>query len=150
MIGLVQRVTEAGVSVGGERIATIGRGLLALVAVEAEDTEADVARLAERILTYRIFPDTHDRMNKSLLDEGLELLLVPQFTLAANTRKGTRAGFAQAAAPGMAREYFARLLGVCRERIPGAQSGEFGADMQVNLINDGPVTFWLQTAQRRF
>ncbi len=146
MIGLIQRVTEAGVSVGGEQIAAIGRGLLVLVAVEPNDTEADIARLAERLLTYRVFPDAEDRMNRSLLDEGLELLLVPQFTLAANTRKGTRAGFAKAAPPEMARDYFARLLAACRERVPGAQCGEFGADMQVKLINDGPVTFWLQTA----
>ena len=146
MIGLIQRVTEAGVSVGGERIAAIGRGLLVLVAVEPDDTEADIARLAERILTYRVFPDAQDRMNRSLLDEGLELLLVPQFTLAANTRKGTRASFTKAAPPEMARDYFDRLLAACQERVPGTQCGEFGADMQVQLTNDGPVTFWLQTA----
>ena len=145
MIGLIQRVTEAGVSVGGEQIATIGRGLLVLVAVEPNDTEADIARLAERILTYRVFPDAQGRMDRSLLDEGLGLLLVPQFTLAANTRKGTRASFSKAAPPEMARDYFDRLLAACRERVPGAKCGEFGADMQVKLINDGPVTFWLQT-----
>ncbi|NOX69023.1 MAG: D-tyrosyl-tRNA(Tyr) deacylase [Gammaproteobacteria bacterium] len=146
MIGLVQRVTEAGVSVAGERIATIGRGLLVLIAVEPDDTEAEIIRLAERILTYRVFPDADGRMNRSVLDEGYELLLVPQFTLAANTRKGTRASFTRAAPAAMAREYFDRLLATCRERLPGAQCGEFAADMQVNLINDGPVTFWLQTA----
>jgi len=140
-------VLEAGVSVGGERIAGIGRGLLVLVAVEPGDGEADVRRLAERILTYRVFSDSDGRMNLSLLDEGLELLLVPQFTLAADTRKGTRASFTRAAAPDKGLAYFERLLGVCRERVPGTQSGEFGADMQVNLINDGPVTFWLQTAR---
>ena len=146
VIGLIQRVTEAGVSIGGERIAGIGRGLMVLVAVEPHDTAADVARLAERVLTYRVFPDRDDRMNRSLLDEGLELLLVPQFTLAANTRKGTRASFTKAAPPAMGRDYFDRFAAACRERVPGTQCGEFGADMQVNLINDGPVTFWLQTA----
>lgn len=149
MIGLIQRVTEAGVSVGGERVAGIGRGLLALVAVEPQDSAADVLRLAERILTYRVFSDSAGRMNLSLLDEGFELLLVPQFTLAANTRKGTRASFTTAAAPEKGRAFFERLLKTCRERVPEAQSGEFGADMQVNLVNDGPVTFWLQTAQTR-
>jgi len=146
VIGLVQRVTEAGVSVAGERIAAIGRGLLVLVAVEPDDTEADIARLAERILTYRVFPDADGRMNRSVLDEGFELLLVPQFTLAANTRKGTRASFTKAAPPEMARGCFDRLLAACRESVADVQCGEFGADMQVNLINDGPVTFWLQTA----
>lgn len=146
VIGLIQRVSEAGVSVGGHAIATIGRGLLVLVAVEPQDKEPDIARLAERILTYRVFPDAAGRMNRSLLDEGYELLLVPQFTLAANTRKGTRASFTRAAPPDMARQYFELLLAECRTRIPETQSGEFGADMQVRLINDGPVTFWLQTA----
>jgi len=146
VIGLVQRVTEAGVSVGGERIAAIKRGLLVLIAIEPDDTGRDIARLAERILTYRVFPDADDRMNRSVLDEGFELLLVPQFTLAANTGKGTRASFTRAAAPEKARDYFDRLLAACRKRLPDAQCGEFGADMQVNLINDGPVTFWLQTA----
>jgi len=145
VIGLIQRVSEAGVSVGGEPIASIGRGLLVLVAVEPADKETDCARLAERIVTYRVFPDSADRMNRSLLDEGYELLLVPQFTLAANTRKGTRASFARAAPPAMARSYFDLLLTECRTRIPATQCGEFGADMQVNLVNDGPVTFWLQT-----
>ncbi len=145
VIGLIQRVSEAGVSVGGKTIASIGRGLLVLVAVEPEDKEPDSARLAERIATYRVFPDAAERMNRSLLDEGYELLLVPQFTLAANTRKGTRASFTRAAPPDMARRYFDLLLAECRTRIPATQCGEFGADMQVNLINDGPVTFWLQT-----
>lgn len=146
MIGLIQRVLEAGVSVAGERITGIGRGLLVLVAVEPGDQEADVVRLAERILTYRVFSDSEGRMNLSLLDEELELLLVPQFTLAADTRKGTRASFTRAAAPDKGLEYFERLLVACRKRVPETQSGEFGADMQVYLINDGPVTFWLQTA----
>lgn len=145
MIALLQRVSEAGVSVAGRRIAEIGRGLLVLVAVEGEDRPADIRRMAERILGYRVFPDEAGRMNRSLVDEGFELLLVPQFTLAANTRKGTRASFTGAAPPDKGRDYFDRLLLACRERIPGASSGEFGADMQVQLVNDGPVTFWLQT-----
>ena len=99
MIGLLQRVTAASVDVDGERIGAIDRGLLVLVAVHRDDQPADIARLAERILTYRVFPDAADRMNLSLLDEGLGLLLVPQFTLAADTKKGTRASFTRAAAP---------------------------------------------------
>jgi D-tyrosyl-tRNA(Tyr) deacylase len=146
VIGLLQRVSEASVVVEGECIAKIGRGLLVLVAVEPDDTGRDVARMAERILTYRIFPDADERMNKSLLDEGLELLLVPQFTLAADTRKGTRPSFTKAAPPELGRKHFAGLLSACAERAVAAKSGEFGANMQVQLINDGPVTFWLQTA----
>jgi D-tyrosyl-tRNA(Tyr) deacylase len=102
--------------------------------------------MAERILTYRVFPDADERMNKSLLDEGLELLLVPQFTLAADTRKGTRPSFTKAAPPELGRKHFADLLIICAERAVAAKSGEFGANMQVQLVNDGPVTFWLQTA----
>ncbi len=145
MIGLLQRVSEASVSVGGDRIAEIGPGLLVLVAVEPDDGPADVARLAERILTYRVFSDADGRMNLSLENAGGELLLVPQFTLAANTKKGTRASFTKAASPAKGREYFERLLTACRERLPGTASGEFGAHMQVHLVNDGPVTFWLET-----
>ena len=145
MIGLLQRVSEASVSVSGKEIAAIGRGLLVLVAVQPDDTPADAVRLAERLLTYRVFSDDDGRMNRSLLDEQLELLLVPQFTLAADTRKGTRASFTSAAPPEKGREYFDLLLRSCRDRVPDTRSGEFGADMQVKLINDGPVTFWLQT-----
>ena len=145
MIGLLQRVSEASVTVSGERIAQIGRGLLVLAAVQPDDGPAEASRLAERLLGYRVFPDDSGRMNRSVLDEGFELLLVPQFTLAADTRKGTRASFTKAAPPKQGRQGFNELLAACRERLPGAQSGEFGADMQVQLINDGPVTFWLQT-----
>lgn len=145
MIALIQRVTEAGVTVNGQRIATIGRGLLALVAVQPDDGDREVTRMCERLLTYRVFPDAAGRMNRSLLDEGLELLLVPQFTLAADTRKGTRASFTRAAAPELGRRLFDLLAEACRARIPGAQTGEFGADMKVSLVNDGPVTFWLET-----
>lgn len=145
MIALLQRVREAGVTVDGRRIAEIGRGLLVLVAVQPDDSAADVTRMAERILSYRVFPDGDDRMNLSLLDEGLDLLLVPQFTLAADTKKGTRPSFTKAATADKGRAYFQRLLETCRERVPGVACGEFGANMQVNLINDGPVTFWLET-----
>jgi D-tyrosyl-tRNA(Tyr) deacylase len=145
MIGLLQRVTEASVTVDGEVIGKIDRGLLVLVAVHRDDSEQDIARLAERILTYRVFPDSDDRMNRSLVDEDLGLLLVPQFTLAADTKKGTRASFTKAAAPEKGEAYFSRLLDICRKRLDMVETGQFGANMQVRLTNDGPVTFWLET-----
>ena len=145
MIGLLQRVNTASVTVSGRVIADIGRGLAVLVAVQPDDTPARVQRMADRLLGYRVFPDAHGRMNESLMDQGLELLLVPQFTLAADTRKGTRASFTRAAPAEMAEEYFGLLLQNCRERVPGTCSGEFGAHMQVALVNDGPVTFWLES-----
>jgi D-tyrosyl-tRNA(Tyr) deacylase len=145
VIGLLQRVTEASVSVDGGIIGEIGPGLLVLVAVHRDDTARDIARLAERVLGYRVFPDAEGRMNRSVSDVGGGLLLVPQFTLAADTKKGTRASFTRAAAPDMGREYFARLVSACRERLDSVATGEFGADMQVSLINDGPVTFWLES-----
>lgn len=145
MIGLLQRVSGASVTVDGETTGEIGRGLMVLVAVHRDDSEADIARLAERILTYRVFPDTEDRMNRSLLDEGFGLLLVPQFTLAADTKKGTRASFTKAAEPEKGADYFNRLVVACRERLETVETGRFGANMQVSLTNDGPVTFWLQT-----
>lgn len=101
--------------------------------------------MVERILGYRVFPDAEDRMNQSLMDQGLELLAVPQFTLAADTRKGTRPSFTRAAPPDKGLEYFERFLEECRNQLPAVASGQFGADMQVSLINDGPVTFWLET-----
>ena len=145
MIALLQRVSSAEVTVAGDSIAAIGRGLLVLVGVQADDTPQRMRRLGDRLLGYRVFPDADDRMNESLLQQGLELLLVPQFTLAADTRKGARASFSHAATSQMAEEYFAALLAYCRERIPGTGSGRFAANMQVALVNDGPVTFWLQT-----
>ena len=143
MIGLLQRVTRADVSVAGNTIAEIERGLLVLVAVHRDDTERNVTRLAERILTYRVFPDADGRMNRSVQDESAGLLLVPQFTLAADTRKGTRASFTKAAAPDKGATYFELLVQNCRGEIACVEAGQFGADMQVSLINDGPVTFWL-------
>ena len=145
MIGLLQRVSNASVTVDDELIGEIGRGLLVFVAVHRDDKETDVARLAERILTYRVFPDAADRMNRSLIDESLGLLLVPQFTLAADTRKGTRASFTRAAAPDVGEAYFGQLVAACKTRLETVATGRFGANMQVSLINDGPVTFWLES-----
>jgi D-tyrosyl-tRNA(Tyr) deacylase len=145
MIGLLQRVTEASVVVDDATIGAIGRGLLVLVAVHRDDKEQDIARLAERILTYRVFPDATDRMNHSLLDEGLDLLLVPQFTLAADTKKGTRTSFTRAAPPEVGQDYFEQLVTACKNRLKTVETGRFGANMQVHLTNDGPVTFWLET-----
>ena len=145
MIALLQRVSQAEVTVSGQTIAAIGRGLLVLVAVEPGDTERDVSRMAERLLGYRVFPDSAGKMNLSLLDEGLELLLVPQFTLAADTKKGMRPSFANAAPPEQGSKYFTLLENACRARLSGTQCGEFGAHMQVSLINDGPVTLWLRS-----
>jgi D-tyrosyl-tRNA(Tyr) deacylase len=145
LIGLLQRVSEASVRVDGDVVGSIGRGLLVLVGVRRGDTRADALRLTERILSYRVFPDDRDRMNLSLSELNLGLLLVPQFTLAADTRKGRRASFTGAANPDAGRQCFEFMLEQCRERIPGVQSGIFGAHMQVALINDGPVTFWLES-----
>lgn len=145
MIGLLQRVSSASVAVDGETIGKIDRGLLVLVAVHRDDEERDITRLAERILTYRVFPDAEDRMNRSLLDENYGLLLVPQFTLAADTKKGTRASFTRAAPPEMGEEYFGRLVEACRQQLATVETGRFGANMQVALTNDGPVTFWLES-----
>ena len=145
MIALLQRVTSASVAVEGVQIAAINQGLLVFIAVHRDDEESDLARLAERILTYRVFPDAAHRMNHSLEDTGYELLLVPQFTLAADTKKGTRASFTRAAAPAVGEEYFERLVGICKQRLKTVETGRFGANMQVGLTNDGPVTFWLES-----
>ncbi|MDH3336796.1 MAG: D-aminoacyl-tRNA deacylase [Gammaproteobacteria bacterium] len=145
MIALLQRVSSAAVSVGGETVGEIGRGLLVLVAVHRDDQEQDIARLAERVLTFRVFPDAEGRMNRSVIDQGFELLLVPQFTLAADTKKGTRASFTKAAAPDKGEAYFERLVAACRQRLDTVETGRFGANMKVRLTNDGPVTFWLET-----
>ncbi len=145
MIALIQRVSEARVSVGEEVVGAIDRGVLALIGVRHGDTEAAVERLLERLLTYRIFPDTQGRMNLSLREVAGGLLLVPQFTLAADTKKGTRAGFSTAAAPEHARRLFTQLVERARVAYAPVSAGVFGADMQVSLVNDGPVTFWLET-----
>jgi D-aminoacyl-tRNA deacylase len=146
MIGLLQRVSSAGVTVDGREVAAIGRGLLVLVGIEQDDGPAQAERLLERLLSYRVFPDSAGRMNLSLRDTGGGLLLVPQFTLTADTRKGTRPGFSAGAAPGAARPLFDALVQQARAHWPATQAGPFGADMQVRLVNDGPVTFWLRAA----
>lgn len=146
MIGLLQRVAEGSVRVEGETVATIGRGLLVLLGVERGDREAQADRLLERLLGYRVFPDADDRMNLSLRDIQGALLLVPQFTLPADTHKGTRPSFTTAARPDEGRRLFDYFVTQARAVHPSVASGRFGADMQVALINDGPVTFWLQVA----
>lgn len=144
MICLIQRVTQARVEVDQSVVGAIGAGLLALVAVERNDDDEVAGRMWQRLLDYRVFADDHGRMNKSLRDVGAGLLLVPQFTLAANTTKGLRPGFDGAAPPALARSRFQTLVALAREHWPGVESGRFGAHMQVHLVNDGPVTFWLQ------
>jgi len=146
MIALIQRVTHADVRVDGEIVGSIERGILALIGVRKGDDQAAADRLLERVLTYRIFPDAEGRMNLSLkeIPDG-GLLLVPQFTLAADTQKGTRAGFSTAAAPGLARSLFDYLAAKARATQVPVATGIFGANMQVALVNDGPVTFWLET-----
>jgi D-tyrosyl-tRNA(Tyr) deacylase len=148
VIALLQRVAEARVHVSGEEVARVGRGVLALVGVERGDAQREAERLAERVLGYRVFPDSEGRMNCSLTEVGGGLLLVPQFTLAADTRSGTRAGFSPAAAPEEGRRLYESFVQICRAKHPQVASGRFGADMQVSLVNDGPVTFWLQVAPR--
>ncbi len=146
MIGLLQRVSEASVAVDGERIAAIGPGLLVLVGVERGDGEAQARRLLERLLGYRVFEDGTGRMNRSLSDTGGGLLLVPQFTLPADTRKGTRPSFTPAAPPEEGRRLFQFIAAEARARHGEVGCGRFGADMKVALVNDGPVTFWLRVA----
>jgi D-aminoacyl-tRNA deacylase len=145
LIGLLQRVSRARVDVAGEPVGSIERGLLVLVGVQRGDTAARGQRLLERLLGYRVFPDADDRMNLSLRDIDGGLLLVPQFTLAADTKKGTRASFTSAAPPVEGERLFDDLVARARAGYPRVATGRFGADMQVSLINDGPVTFWLET-----
>lgn len=145
MIGLLQRVSHARVEVAGEPVGAIERGLLVLIGVQKGDTEARAERLLERLLGYRVFPDADDRMNLSLLDIDGGLLLVPQFTLAADTKKGTRASFTSAAPPNEGKRLFDYLVEQARLNHVKVETGRFGADMKVTLLNDGPVTFWLET-----
>lgn len=148
MIALIQRVTEAKVLVDGETVGAIGPGLLALVGVERGDGDAQAQRLVEKVLGYRVFRDDEGRMNRSLVETGGELLAVSQFTLAADTAKGTRPGFSTAAAPEEGRRLFDRFVAVARDQGVRVHTGRFGADMKVHLVNDGPVTFWLQASAR--
>lgn len=144
MIGLLQRVTAASVRVDGRTVAEIGPGLLVLVGVTPADAAPQAQRLLQRLLAYRVFADEQGRMNRSLRDTGGGLLLVPQFTLAADTRQGNRPGFSTAAPPDRAQALFEDLVARARVEWPQTATGVFGADMQVALVNDGPVTFWLE------
>ena len=149
MIALLQRVSRANVAVEGETVGCIGRGILALVAVEPQDDAGIARRLVERIAAYRIFEDADGRMNLGLAETGGELLLVSQFTLAADTRKGLRPSFTSAAPPELGRRLFDEAVAIARELLPGrVATGRFGANMQVSLVNDGPVTIWLQIPTR--
>jgi D-tyrosyl-tRNA(Tyr) deacylase len=145
MIALIQRVLSASVRVDDAVVGAIGPGLLALVAVQPDDGEAQSRRMLERLLGYRVFADDHGKMNRSLTDTGGGLLLVSQFTLAADTRSGMRPSFTRAAPPEQGRRWFERLLELARAAHPGVETGRFGAHMVVQLVNDGPVTFWLDT-----
>jgi D-tyrosyl-tRNA(Tyr) deacylase len=144
VIALLQRVSRASVSVGGAEVAAIGRGLLVLLGVEKGDAESQADRLLERLLAYRVFPDAEGRMNLDLKAVQGGLLLVPQFTLAADTRKGNRPSFTPAAAPEDGKRLFTYISARAASLHAPAACGVFGADMQVALVNDGPVTFWLQ------
>jgi len=146
MIGLLQRVSEAHVEVDDEVVGRIGPGLLVLLAVEPDDGEREAERLIERLVQYRVFADEQGRMNLSLADTGGGLLLVPQFTLAADTHKGLRPSFTRAAPPELGRALFEHAVAAACRRVEVVETGRFGAHMRVTLTNDGPVTFWLRVA----
>lgn len=143
MIALLQRVAEASVDVNTQQIASINKGLLVLLGVEREDNETNARRMSERILGYRVFEDREGKMNLSVCDINGSILLVPQFTLAADTSRGMRPSFSLAAKPSQASALFDHLVDIMQPQINELQAGQFGADMQVSMINDGPVTFWL-------
>ena len=144
MIALLQRVTHAQVSVAGQIIGQIQQGLMVLVCAERDDTPAQVTALCDKLLKYRVLSDANGKMNLSVTDIGGGLLLVPQFTLAADTNSGTRPSFTPAAAPAQARQLFDQFVDCAKARHAIVETGQFGADMQVTLCNDGPVTFWLE------
>jgi D-tyrosyl-tRNA(Tyr) deacylase len=153
LIALLQRVSQARVEVDGQAVGEIDRGLMVLVCAQRGDTEREADQLLNKLLAYRVFPDASGRMNRSVADLGTQpgeeaggLLLVPQFTLAADTRSGTRPSFTPAAPPELGRALFDAFVAVARSRHPVVQTGVFGADMKVHLVNDGPVTFWLQVS----
>jgi D-tyrosyl-tRNA(Tyr) deacylase len=148
VIALVQRVTGANVKVAGKPVAVIGAGLLALIGVERGDTEVEALILAERVMTYRMFSDEAGKMNLSVKDVRGQILAVPQFTLAADTNSGLRPSFSSAATPSEAEKLFKRFVEKIEEWSPRVAVGQFGADMQVSLVNDGPVTFWLQASPK--
>jgi D-tyrosyl-tRNA(Tyr) deacylase len=145
VIGLLQRVTEGAVEIDGRGVASIGPGLLVLVGVRPADSEVSALRLLDRLLHYRVFADEGGKMNLSLAQTQGDLLLVPQFTLAADTHKGLRPGFSTAAPPEQGRQLFDVLVQAARSRHPRVETGVFGAHMRVSLANDGPVTFWLES-----
>jgi D-tyrosyl-tRNA(Tyr) deacylase len=146
MLALIQRVTQARVEVDGGTVGAIGPGLLALVGIQPDDGQAQIARMAQRLLGYRVFADAQGKMNRSLADTGGGLLLVSQFTLAADTSSGMRPGFSTAAPPELAEPLFSRLVQTCRkEHAGGVETGRFGAHMVIQLVNDGPVTFLLRS-----
>jgi D-tyrosyl-tRNA(Tyr) deacylase len=145
MIALIQRVSHAQVVVAGQTIGSIGTGLLVLLCAERDDTTLQAQALCDKLLKYRVFSDAQDKMNLSVTDINGGLLLVPQFTLAADTNSGTRPSFTPAAAPALARELFNQFVALARSKHAVVETGEFGADMQVTLCNDGPVTFWLES-----
>ncbi|MCF6346116.1 MAG: D-aminoacyl-tRNA deacylase [Thiomicrorhabdus sp.] len=144
MICLIQRVTQAHVTVQQKIIGQINAGLVVLVGFQAEDSPEKITKMRHKLLHYRIFKDTQDKMNLNVLQVEGELLLIPQFTLAANTQKGLRPSFSSAAQPSTAKEFFNQFVHQMQTEYPLVQTGEFGADMQVTLTNDGPVTFWLE------
>jgi D-tyrosyl-tRNA(Tyr) deacylase len=145
MIALLQRVLEAEIRVQGAAVASIKHGLLVFVGVRPDDDAATAQKLLDRVLKYRVFADEHGKMNLNLSQIEGDLLLVPQFTLAADTRHGLRPGFSTAATPDLGRRLFEGLITAARAQHPRVECGVFGADMQVALVNDGPVTFWLET-----
>jgi len=145
VIALIQRVNQAEVVVNNQSIGKISRGLLALIGIEKADTSAQIAKLLHKTIHYRIFADNEDKMNLSVKDIQGGILFVPQFTLAADTNKGLRPSFSSSAPPEIARELFAQFVIAAKQQYPHTQIGQFGADMQVSLINDGPVTFILKT-----
>lgn len=145
MISLIQRVQQASVEIDGSIIGKIGYGLLVFVAIEKHDNPENLIKMARKLLNYRIFGDENSKMNLSVQDIQGELLFVSQFTLAANTSKGLRPSFSGSATPDLAEEMFAQLVTKCGESGLKIETGEFAANMQVSLVNDGPVTFWLQT-----
>ena len=146
MIGLLQRVSRARVEIGADTAGAIGHGLMVLVGVERGDTEREGNRLVERLLGYRVFPDAAGKMNRSVADVGGGLLLVPQFTLPADTRKGARPSLSNAAPPDAGERLFDHVVSRARAQHPVVEAGRFGAHMQVTLTNDGPVTFTLRVA----
>ena len=144
MIALIQRVTTAKVDVDGNNVAAINKGILLFLAIEKTDTADKINKLLNKVLRYRIFEDDTGRMNNSLIDINADLLIVSQFTLAANTTKGLRPGFETAAKPELAEDFYNQFVSNAKKQITNVQTGRFGADMQVTLTNDGPVTFSLR------